>query len=114
MPALDEAQISAARERTLELLPVARNRERRVVRRENEPDDFLGARGKCRLRRIRDPRGPMLHPGEDRQAELGLERRARLLGDRVEGRGVLDAEPPIALDEVGEMLGRDRTAAADV
>src|SRR2546430_3216605 len=29
MPALDEAQLSAARERTFELLPVARNREGR-------------------------------------------------------------------------------------
>ena len=34
---------------------------------------------------VRDPRRPVLHPGEDGQVELGLERRARLLGDRVEG-----------------------------
>jgi hypothetical protein len=43
----------------------------------------------------------VLHPGEDRLAELGLQRRARLLGDRVERRGTLDAEAPVALDEVG-------------
>ena len=114
VPALDEAELRAAGERALELLAVARDRQRRVVRREHEADDLLGSRGDRRLGRVRDPRRPVLHPGEDRQAQLGLERRARLLGDRVERRGVLDPEPPVALDEIGEVLGRDRPAAADV
>ena len=114
VPALDEAELRAAGERTLELLPVARDRERGVVRREHEPDDLLGSGRDRRIGRVRDARRPVLHPGEDRQPELGLERRARLLGDRVERRGVLDAEPPVALDEIGEVLRRDRAAAADV
>ena len=84
------------------------------MRREHEPDHLLGARRNGRVDRIRDPRRPVLHPREDRQAELGLERFPRLLGDRVERRGVLDAEPPVALDEIGETLRRDRAAAADV
>ena len=114
VPALDEAQLAAAGERALELLAVARDRERGVVRREHEPDDLLGPRGDSRLGSVRDPRRPVLHPREDRHPELGLEGGARLLGDRVERRGVLDAEPPVALDEIGEVLRRDRPAAADV
>ena len=45
VPAVDEAQLGAAGERTLELLAVARDRQRRVVRREHEPDDLLRSRG---------------------------------------------------------------------
>ncbi len=85
------------------------------MRREHEADDFVGAGGETRcVDRIGDARRPVLHPGVDRQPELRLERGARLLGDRVERRRVLDPEPPVALDEIGEVLGRDRPAAANV
>ena len=84
VPALDEAQLRAAVERLLELLAVAGDREPRVVRREHEPDDRVGAGRERALGRLGDARRPVLHAGEDRQAELALERRARLLGDRVE------------------------------
>ena len=45
VPALDEAELGASGERALELLAVARDRERGVVRRENEPDNLLRSRG---------------------------------------------------------------------
>ena len=84
VPALDEAQLRAAGQRAFELLAVTRDRERRVVRSEDEADDLAGAGGQRGLCRVRDPRLPVLHPGEDRQLELVLERRARLFRDRVE------------------------------
>src|SRR5438067_9752506 len=114
VPTLDEAELPAAAERTLELLAVARDRERRVVRGEDEADDLLGSGGNRRLGRIRDVRRPVLHPGEDRQAELGFEPRACLLGDRVERRGVLDAEPPLPLDQISETLWPDRSPSSYV
>ena len=98
VPALDEAELPVTCERALELLAVARDRERGVVRGEHDTDDLLGSRGNRRLGCIRDVRRPVLHPGEDRHAEIGFEPRACLLGDRVERRGVLDPEPPVALD----------------
>ena len=63
---------------------------------------------------VGDARRPVLHAREDRQPELALERGARLLGDRVQRRRVLDPEAAVALDEVVEVLGRDRPPAADV
>ena len=114
VPALDEVELRAPGERALELLAVAGDRECRVVRREHEADYLLRSFGNRPIGRIRDPGRPVLHPRKDREPELGLERRARLLGDGVERRRVLDPEPPVALDELGEMLGRDRAAAADV
>ena len=62
VPALDERELGAARERLLELVAVALDRERRVVRREHEPDDALGAAGERRLRGVGDARRPVLHP----------------------------------------------------
>jgi hypothetical protein len=56
----------------------------------------------------------VLHPREHRDTELALERRARLLGDRVQRRTVLDAEAAIPLDEVREVLRLDRAPAANV
>ncbi len=114
VPALDERQLGAAAERRLELLAVALDRQGGIVRREDEADDHSRVRRERRFRGIRDPRRPVLHPGEDRHAELRLERGARLLGDRVQRRRVLDPEPAVALDEVGEVLRRDRPPAADV
>ena len=114
VPAVDEAQLGASVERALELLAIALDRERRVVRREHEADDRLGACGERRFRGVGDARRPVLHAGEDGQLELALERGARLLGDRVQRRRVLDPEPAVALDEIVEVLGRDRPAAADV
>ncbi len=114
VPALDEAQLPATAERPLELLAIAGDRERGVVRSEHEPDDLLGSGLESRICGVRDSRRPVLHSGEDRKPELVLEGGARLLGDRVERRGVLDSQPPIALDEIGEILGRDWPAAADV
>jgi hypothetical protein len=56
----------------------------------------------------------VLHAGEHGHAELLLQRRPRLLGDLVERIRVLDAEPTVALDEVGQQLGTDGPAATDV
>ena len=56
----------------------------------------------------------MAHAGEDGDPELGLERGAGRLGDLVERVRVLDPEPAVARDEVLEVLGLDRPAAADV
>ena len=54
VPALDEVELRAAGERRLELRPVARDRHRRVVRREDEPDDLVGASGERRVDRVGD------------------------------------------------------------
>ena len=56
------------------------------------------------LDRLGDPRRPVAHAGEDGQAELGLERRARRLGDLVQRVRLLDPEPPVARDEILEVL----------
>ena len=112
-PALDERELRAAAERFLELPPVPRDRERRVVRREHEADDRRRAGLERLLDRVGDPRRPVLHPREHGDAELALERGARRLRDRVQRR-VLDAEPPVPLDELREALRPDRAPAADV
>src|SRR5437870_12994443 len=100
VPTLHEAELRGSRERLLDLLPAAGDREARVVRGEDEADDDVRAALERALHRLRDPRRPVLHPGEHGQAELALERDARLLGDRVERVVLLDAEPAIALDEI--------------
>jgi hypothetical protein len=84
------------------------------VRREDEPRQPLGAARERALDGLRDPRLPVAHPREDGQPELALERRARLIRDRVQRRGLVDPEPPVALDEVLEQLRADRPPAADV
>jgi hypothetical protein len=106
VPAVDETELGTTVERRLELLAVPLDREGRIVRRKHESDDAvrLGGAG-CGLG---DVRRPVLHP------ELAFERGAGRLGDLVERVRVLDTEPPVALDEVGELLGRDRPAAANV
>src|SRR5205085_7206854 len=109
----DEQQLRAAGERGLELLPVARNRELRVVRREHEPDDRARTAANSTVCRLRDARRPVLHPGEDRPLERALERGARPLCDRVQRRLPLDAEAAVALHEIVEMLRGDRAAAAN-
>ena len=66
-PALDEAQLGAAGERVDELRAVLLDRQRRVVRREHEADDRVGAARQRLLDGLRDPRRPVAHAGEDRQ-----------------------------------------------
>ena len=114
VPALDEDELGAPGEHLLELRAVAGDREPRVVRREDQPDDSAGACGQGLLGSVGDPRRPVFHPGEDGEPKLLLEGRASLFGDRVERRAALDVQPPVALDEVVEELGPDRLAAADV
>src|SRR5215211_2750795 len=77
VPALDEDQLRATRQRLLQARPVTRDRKPRVVRRENEPDDPLGPCGEGRLHRLGDPGSPVLHPDADGQAERAFERRDR-------------------------------------
>ena len=55
-PALDEAKLRAAAEGVLELRPVLLDREARVVRREHEADDRVGAARERLLDRLGDPR----------------------------------------------------------
>ena len=114
VPAVDEAELRAGGERLLELVAVALDRERGVVRREHKADDAVGAVCHRGVGGLGDARRPMLHAGEHREVELALESGAGLLGDRVQRRGLLDAEPPVARDEILEMLRRDGPAAADV
>ena len=114
VPAVDETKLRATRERPLELVAIALDRERRIVRCEDDPGDLVRTGGERRLGGFGDAWRPVLHPREHRQAELGLERGPRLLGDRVQRRRLLDAEPPVALDEVVEVLRRDRAPTADV
>ena len=114
VPALDEVQLGAVSERGVELRAVPGDRHRGVVRREDKTDDLVRASGERGVDRVRDPRRPVLHPRADGHPELALERGARLLGDRVERGRVLDPQPPVPLDKVGEVLRRDRPAAADV
>ena len=68
------------RERLLELRAVAGDRQARVVRREHEPDDDVGAGRERGLGRLGDARRPVLHAGEDRQ------RRARARARRASPR----------------------------
>ena len=104
-PALDEGELGAPAERVLELPAVAADRERRVVRREHEPDDRPRAGPSAR-----STASPMcgcqcfipVHTGI---ASSRSSARPRLLGDRVQRRALLDPEPPVALDELGEPLG---------
>ena len=85
------------------------------MRREHEPDDLsVAAPASAPLDRLGDARSPVAHPGEDGQAELGLERGARRLGDLVQRVRLLDPEPPVPRDEIVEVLRADRPAAADV
>ena len=99
--------------------------ERAVLRRSTAPSSAaraparrdIAAACERRLDCLGDARLPVAHPREDRQAERRLERRAGLLGDRVQRRrpvALPDAERPVAGDEILEVLRRDRPAAADV
>src|SRR5437016_5167176 len=83
-PALDERELRAAADGFLELAAVGADRESRVVRREDEAGDRLGAGGERPLDGLGDPRTPVTHPRVDREAELALERGARSLRDLVE------------------------------
>src|SRR5436189_4504848 len=98
VPGVDEAKLGAPRERGLELVAVALDRERGVVRRENQADDEVGTPGDGRVGRVGDTGRPVLHPGQHRESELARERGPRALRDRVQGGGLLDTEPAVALD----------------
>ena len=115
VPAVDESELRLARKRGFELVPVAADRQVGVVRGEDESDNRVGASCQCASPCIGDPGRPVLHPGEDGDIpELALERRARLFGDRIQGRAILDPEPPVTLDEILEQLRTNRPPAADV
>ena len=83
-PALDKAGLGAPGHRSLEELLVARDRQGRPVRREDEPDDDLGAAVECALDGVGDARLPVPHACVDGQRERLLERSARLLRDGVQ------------------------------
>ena len=100
VPAVDEGDRGPAVDGVVHLLPVAGDRTARVVRGEDEADDRPRAGCERRFDGRSDPRLPVLHPGEDRRAQLQLQRIPRLLGDGVEWVRVLDPEPAVALDEI--------------
>ena len=104
VPALDEAELGAARERVDEPLAIALDGEARIVRRQHDADDRLGAGGERLLDGLGDARPPVLHPDEDGRAQLALERSPLRLGRVVERRA--PADPPVTL---GQLL--DRRAA---
>ena len=108
VPALDEPELGAACEALLEPLAVAVDRERRVVRREDEADDRVRAARERLLGRLRDSRAPVLHADVDGQTKLPLERRAGRLRHVVERRA--PADPPVALGQLLDGLVRDRPA----
>ncbi len=112
VPALDEAQPGAPVERVLEPLAVAVDGQRRVVRREHEADDRVGAALDRAVDGLGDPRRPVLHARVDREAELALQPCARPLGHVVERRA--PADPPVALRELLDRLVGHRPARADV
>ena len=114
VPAVDEVEFRPGGERLLELVAIALDRQRGVVRREHQPDDPLGTVCHRCIGGVGDARRPVLHPGEHRKLELALERCTGLLGDRVQRRGLLDPEPAVPRDEILEMLGRDGPPASDV
>ena len=55
VPALDEDELCAVLQRVLEPLPIAGDRQPRVVRGEDEANDPLGSAGQRRLDRLGDP-----------------------------------------------------------
>src|SRR3954447_8327931 len=112
VPAFDELQLRASLERRLEPLAVLADRHSGVVRREHEADDPRRAPGQRGGDRLGDAGAPVLHPDEDRDAELTLERRALRLGDVVERRP--SADPAVALGQLLDGFVGDRLAAADV
>ncbi len=114
VPALDEGDLRTARDGLLELLPVAADRQARVVGREHEPGDARRPARERSLGRLGDPGCPVLHPCEDGEAELGLQRGPDLLGDRVQRVRALDPEPAVALGELLDQLRPHRPSAADV
>ena len=69
VPALDERELRAAGERLLELVSVALDRQRGVVRREHEAGYAIRPACERRLRRVRYPRRPVLHAGVDGQPD---------------------------------------------
>ncbi len=116
-PLPDEARLGAAGDRIVEERLVARDGERRPVRGEHEPQERVVTELERGLDRFGDPRLPVPHACEHRDPERALESRTRVLGDRVEGRRrvrVVDAERPVARDQVVEQPRRDRAAASDV
>ena len=62
VPALDHAELRPTGQSRLEQTPVARDRELRVVRREDEPDDPLRAACECLLRGGGDARSQCFIP----------------------------------------------------
>ena len=84
MPALDERELGPPCERLLELVAVALDRERRVVRSQHDADDPLGSSGERRFGGVGDARRPVLHARVDAKPELVFEGSAGLFGDRVE------------------------------
>ena len=112
-----EAGLHPAGDRLLEELTVLRDRERRPVRREHEPDERPVAAPERLLDGRADPRVPVPHAGEHGQAERSSSAARVCLGDRVERRRparVVDPERAVAGDEVVEVLRANRAAPADV
>ena len=85
------------------------------MRSENEADHGARTARNCAIRRVCDPRRPVLHAREHRHvAQLALERGAGLFRDRVQRRLVLDPEAAVAPDQIVEQLAPDRPATANV
>ena len=99
-------------ERVDEPLAIALDGEARVVRRQDDADDRLGAAGERPLDGLGDARPPVLHPDEDGRAQLALERGPLGLGRVVERRA--PADPPVALGQLLDRAWRDRLALAHV
>jgi hypothetical protein len=96
VPAVEEEQLRAVDERVLDLGAVAADRHPRVVRREHEPDDRGRSARERAVHGVGNPRRPVLHPREDGQPQLPLERGPRPLRDLVQRVPILDPEPSVA------------------
>ncbi len=107
VPALDEAELGTVHERVDEPLAIALDGQARIVRRQHDADDRLGAGGERPLDGLGDARPPVLHSDEDGRAQLALERRPLGLGRVVERRA-----PPDAPVTLRQLLDRTRARPA--
>ena len=115
VPALDERARRPPPERPLELLAVARDRQRRVVRGEYEPHDRASAPLPAADLAASSMCGAQCFMPVKTGRPVTSARLRRVSSiDRVQRVRLLDAQAPVAADQILEVLRRDRPASADV
>jgi len=112
VPALDHDELGPVADGLGDAVAVAADRDARVVRCEDEPDDPLCPFAERLVGGLCDARRPVLHADVDGRAQFVLERGALALGDLVQRGRAPDST--VALDELGHGFGAHRPPAADV